>query len=121
MLTFIARFFKGLIIGWIMSLIMYLVKRALTKSFGSMQGAQQPPRPQNQRAEGHDIVETIWAGMSTAQLRTSFGAPKTINPATNGEVWIYTGLNGQGIDTAITIENNSVKHWQNIRDTLPAA
>lgn len=121
MLTFIARFFKGLIIGWIMSLIMFLVKRALAKSFGSMQDGQQSAQPQNRRAEGHDIVETIWAGMSTAQLRNTFGRPKTINPATNGEVWIYTGLNGVGIDTAVTIENNLVKHWHDIRDTLPAA
>ena len=127
MFTFIGRFLKGLIVGWIMSLMMYLVKRALSKALGGhMPGAQNRTRPhpssqtsqQNtySRPTSHqnqdDVVETIWVGMSTDQLRRSFGAPLQRETVANGEIWSYANLNGQGIQTRVAIHKHAVTGWQ---------
>ncbi len=117
MFLFITRFLKGMIIGWIMSLIMYLVKRALAKSFGNMpqQNSQHPQyKPQPSQPQ-HDVVETIWAGMTTDQLRTAFGAPQSKEKNEANEIWVYPNLNGHGTQTRITIENNAIKQWQDIQ------
>ncbi len=103
--------------------MMYLVKRALAKSFGNMQqhNSQHPhQRPQSSQPQ-HDVVETIWAGMTTDQLRAAFGTPqskenskeKNEESSEGGEIWIYSNLNGQGTRTAITVENQKVKSWTN--------
>ena len=108
---------------------MYLVKRALAKSFGQMpqqnsQHPQQPyqrPQSSHPRPPQHDVVETIWAGMTTDQLRTTFGTPQSKENSDGREIWVYSNLNGQGTRTAITIQNGVIKQWQDIRDTLPSA
>ncbi len=94
-----------------MSLIFYLVKRALARTFGNMPEPHQQPNPQN-TSSSHDVVETIWAGMSVNQLRTTFGTPKSKQNSQGGEVWVYANLNGQGTETEITIENGMVAGWK---------
>ena len=102
-----------------MSLIFYLAKRALARMFGQMQQQkQQSSRThadpyQQSSSTGHDVVETIWAGMGVNQLRTAFGTPQSKQNIQGGEVWTYANLNGQGTETSITIENGMVKSWQN--------
>ena len=112
MFVFIGRFLKGLILGWIISLVMYLAKRALARAFGQMQQPQQP-RSNPQPAEGNDIVETMWAGMSIDQLRATFGTPQSKQATASGDIWVYANLNGQGTETSITITNGVVTSWQN--------
>lgn len=129
MLTFFFRWFKGLIIGWLMSLVFFLVRRALTKTFGQMNGPQpdvsrhpHAPRPTPSRpTQQSDIIETIWVGMSTAQLRQSFGEPTTIQRNGAREIWSYPRLDGQhGHTTEITVENGLITKWQDVEDTLPS-
>jgi len=108
MFLIIGRFIKGIILGWILSLIFYLVKRALARAFGQ---AQQ--QTQQSSSPSHDVVETIWAGMSVTQLRTTFGTPQSKRNIQGGEIWVYANLNGQGTETSITIQNGMVVSWQN--------
>jgi len=125
MFLFIARFLKGLILGWIMALIFYLVKRALTRTFGNMpqqteNGAQQNHTQNTYNpSPTHDVVETIWAGMSVAKLKRTFGAPVRTQNVAGGEVWTYTNLNGHGTETAITIQNGVVLGWQDTPHPAP--
>lgn len=113
-----------------MSLIFFLVKRMLAKAFGAdmldpqahnRTTPQQRPsssQPYSQRTANQntlDVVETMWVGMSADQLRAAFGVPLSKENIAGGEVWIYANLNGQGVQTAITIQNNLVAHWQDIR------
>jgi len=107
-----------------MSLVFFLVRRALAKAFGGtnpmqQQGQQQRghqphanPRQPRQTANNSDVVETIWAGMSATQLRTSFGMPQSKQNIQGGEIWVYANLNGQGTETEITIENGIVSGWK---------
>lgn len=111
------RFLKGIILGWILSLIFYLVKRALARVFGQMQQTQQSTRQQSSSAS-HDVVETIWAGMSINQLRTAFGTPQSKQNIQGGEIWVYANLNGQGTETAITIRDGVVSNWKNQQTQL---
>lgn len=120
MFLIIGRFLKGIILGWILSLIFYLVKRALARAFGAVQQSQHSSRHsqsehQNQQSSSpsHDVVETIWAGMSVTQLRTTFGTPQSKQNIQGGEIWAYANLNGQGTETSITIQNGMVVSWQN--------
>lgn len=131
MLTLFLRWFKGLIIGWLMSLVFFLVRRALTKAFGQMNVPQQgtshqtrhqphPTAEQPPRAPQGDIIETIWVGMSTEQLRQSFGEPTTIKRNGQIEIWSYPRLDGQqGHTTEVTLENSVITKWQDVEDTLP--
>jgi hypothetical protein len=118
MFLIIGRFIKGIILGWILSLIFYLAKRALARMFGQMQQTQassrtHPDPHQQSYSTGHDVVETIWAGMSVTQLRTTFGTPQSKRNIQGGEIWVYANLNGQGTETSITIQNGMVVSWQN--------
>ena len=118
MFLFIGRFLKGIILGWILSLIFYLVKRALARAFGAVQQTQASSRThsdpyQQSSSPSHDVVETIWAGMSVTQLRTTFGTPQSKQNIQGGEIWAYANLNGQGTETSITIQNGMVVSWQN--------
>jgi hypothetical protein len=108
---FVGRFIKGILLGWIMSLIFYLAKRILAQIFNSrpMSRSDDAPNPVSQK----DIVETIWAGMSRDQLHTSFGMPQSKENTQGGEVWVYANLNGQGTETSIVIEAGLVKSWKN--------
>lgn len=124
MITFALRWFKGLILGWIMSLVFMLVQRMLKRAFGAAT-AQHPDTmgntPSPHPAPNDNVVETIWAGMPAPQLRRTFGEPRTVNMTQNGEVWTYANLNGQGTRTAITIERGIITTWQDIRDPLPSS
>lgn len=58
-----------------------------------------------------DIVDTVWAGMSAAQLQKNFGAPQNKYMSGTQEIWTYTNLNGQNRETSITLENGVVTRW----------
>lgn len=114
MLLFLARWFKGLIIGWIISLILFMLKRALSRAFGNMEGldsAQNAPQPRKYQNDG-SVVETLWAGMTPAQLTATFGPPSSKNKTgPNSEVWTYSMFGGKPDPTQITIENGMVTGW----------
>lgn len=112
--------------------MMYLVKRALSKAFngqmpqtprGHQRQSQQPSKNTYAHTSAnqnhHDVVETMWVGMSTEQLRRSFGWPLQKETSVEGEVWIYANLNGQGTQTSITIQNAAVTGWQDFRAEQP--
>ena len=120
MFLFIGRFLKGIILGWILSLIFFVVKRALARAFGTVQQSQNSSRHkqsehQNQQSSSShtDVVETIWVGMNVNQLRTTFGTPQSKQNIQSGEIWLYANLNGQGTETEISIQNGIVTSWQN--------
>ena len=127
------RFFKGLILGWITSLMMFLVKRMLAKAFGMSAGdlrhtaqkrAYQPSaghtarNPYTQRSTANqnhvDVIETLWVGMSVEQLKSAFGMPQSKQTVAGGEVWTYANLNGQGTQTIVSITGGKVASWQDI-------
>ncbi|HNQ92443.1 MAG TPA: hypothetical protein PKI93_05865 [Alphaproteobacteria bacterium] len=114
MLLFIARWFKGLIVGWIIGLILFMLKRALSRAFGNLEGlegSQGTPQPRRYPNDG-SVVETLWAGMSAAQLTATFGPPDLKNKTgPNSEVWTYSTFNGKPEPTAVTIQNGKVTSW----------
>lgn len=129
MLRFIAQFLKGLILGWIASLMMLLVKKMLSRAFGveainpqdaPKQRKTNPYKNNSANQNSLDIVETIWVGMSTAQLVKSFGPALTKQYRGTQEIWTYLNLNGQGTQTAIAIENGVVVNWQDSRRDMSA-
>lgn len=123
MFRFIFKFLKGLIVGWIVSLMMYLVKRMLAKAFGAgpinSQPHQNPKnwnpnRTSSANQNRQDIVETMWVGMSASQLVNSLGPALTKDYSGNREIWTYLNLKGQGTKTAVAIENGIVVNWQDM-------
>lgn len=129
MFGFILKFVKGLIVGWIVSLMMYLAKRVISKAFGvdaiSPKSAQpqrksNPYKTNSANQNSQDVVDTIWVGMSVDQLLKSFGEALTKQYVAGGEVWTYLNLNGQGTQTAITIRNGMIVTWQDIRPRAAA-
>lgn len=114
MIGFVLRFFKGLILGWLMSLVFFMVKRILARAFGNMPSSNnhQPhtdSRSANQNS--NDVVETIWAGMSATQLRATFGTPFKKENVKSGEIWTYANLNGIDTETDVSIKDNQVTNW----------
>jgi hypothetical protein len=121
MFRFIAKFLKGLILGWIASLMMMLVKKMLSKAFGvdainpqnaPQQRKQNPYKNNSANQNSLNIVETIWVGMSTAQLIKSFGPALTKQYRGTQEIWTYLNMSGQGTQTAIAVENGIIVNWQ---------
>ncbi len=106
-----------------MALLMILIERAIKRAFGDIAASRKQTGPHNTppNQKGTDIVETIWAGMESSQLRATFGPPQKINFIPNGEMWTYPNLNGSGTRTEIDIVDGKVKKWQDVTDTLPYA
>lgn len=118
-----------------MSLIFYLVKRMLAKAFGvdafnpqngRKTAPKQPSQPysnyqQTANQNALDVVETMWVGMSAQQLMSAFGSPSTKQIVAGGEIWTYANLNGNGTQTAVTIQNGLVSSWQNKQTNSPAS
>ena len=127
MFTIIGQFIRGLILGWILSLIGYLIKRALSRAFGG-QNPFDPASPHSHRHDQptrqHDanVIETIWVGMKTDQLLKNFGSPQSKQVIPYGAVWTYANLNGAaGTETEVTIQHDAVVSWQDKRREPPAA
>lgn len=110
---------------------MMLVKRMVTKAFGAdaihaqearaqSHAKSNPYKNNNANQNTSDVVETIWVGMSTAQLVKTFGPALTKQYSGTREIWTYLNLRGQGAKTAIAIQNGIVVNWQDIRATGPA-
>ncbi len=117
MLTFFGRWLKGLIAGWLMAFIFFLIKRAMKRAFGDVadmeRQAQQARPSQRHQTSSQDVIETIWDGMSSAHLIDSFGAPdQKLRSSPIGEIWIYRHMAGRTSPTEIHIENGSVTKWQ---------
>jgi hypothetical protein len=117
MFLFISRLIKGIILGWITSLILFLLRRALSKAFGTPPPYNQPNTP---NTNGHDIVETLWAGMSAQHLQKTFGNPLKKTIIAGGEIWTYANLNGSGSRTDVTLSQGMVEKWQDITNILPS-
>lgn len=110
--------------------MMLLVKKMLAKAFGFDAMPPQTASPKHRKTNPYknnsanqnslDIVETIWVGMSSAQLMKSFGPALTKQYRGNQEIWTYLNLNGQGTQTAIAIENGVVVNWQDSRRDMSA-
>jgi len=119
MLIFLGRWLKGLILGWLMAFIFFLIKRAMKRAFGNVadfdQQAQQDQRTGQAHRPPHsaDIIETLWDGMSTSQLVASYGQPdQKYRENQTREIWTYMRMTGRTAPTEITIENGSVTKWQ---------
>lgn len=127
MIGFLLRGLKGVILGWLMSLVFFLVKRALAKALGGMppqmQTRNNPPASASAPAPSAapppastptaEVIETIWAGMSATELESTFGAPATRTKTDTGDVWVYSDMDGGHTNTAIIIEGGVVKSWSN--------
>jgi hypothetical protein len=123
MLLFVGQWIRGLILGWVVALIFYLVKRLLARAFGQM---NQPVDIQKSKDESSDIfevrghqprdqnvVETIWVGMTASQLIAAFGHPQRTEKKGPQDIWVYTNITGHGAETAISLDQNRVSDWQN--------
>ncbi|HOO49884.1 MAG TPA: hypothetical protein PLK94_01200 [Alphaproteobacteria bacterium] len=119
MLTLFGRWLKGLIAGWLMAFIFFLIKRALQRAFGDVASMQAEAQNDPTRAARHgntsDIIETIWIGMSADQLRMTFGAPTSKEKVSfTQENWIYQKWQGRDTPTKVTLENNKVTSWEEL-------
>lgn len=123
MLLFVGQWIRGLILGWVVALIFYLVKRLLTKVFGQMNRPVDREKPKNQssdifgvsrgQAPDQNVVETIWVGMTTSQLIAAFGHPQRTEKKGPQDIWVYTNITGNGAETAISLFQNRISDWQN--------
>lgn len=113
MFAFFGRWLKGLIIGWILSFIAYLIKRAMTKAFQNVKDFENAQNAGMKRpANSADIVDTIWAGMTEDQLLATFGHPDTrFRNSAETEIWHYTKWNGQNTSTEVILSNRQVTSW----------
>ncbi|MDY0029040.1 MAG: hypothetical protein RBR86_03760 [Pseudobdellovibrionaceae bacterium] len=120
MLTLFGRWLKGLIVGWLMAFIFFLIKRALQRAFGDVAamrqaGTQNDPSRAANHSSTSDIIETIWIGMSSDQLRMTFGAPTSKEKLSfTQENWIYQKWQGRDTPTKVTLENNRVTSWEEL-------
>lgn len=96
-----------------MSMLFFLIQRALAKAFGQAAERTGDTSSPHRQHSTQDIVETIWVGMSASQLRNSFGSPKAIRPTPSGEVWTYSNLSHVGGDTDVVMGNGVVQSWGN--------
>lgn len=121
MLLFIARWFKGLILGWILSLIFLMVRKMLERAFGgplpkdfmgapSAKGTGRTNRPYPPQG---DVIDTIWIGMTKDQLLQSLGSPESrIISGLHSQVWTYARWNGQNTPAKVTLTEDKVSAWE---------
>ncbi|MFA7276170.1 MAG: hypothetical protein WC043_05150 [Pseudobdellovibrionaceae bacterium] len=112
MFIFLARWFKGILLGWIAALAMYLVKRIITKAFNM----ERPPHwPENETAAGNprgkapqgDVIDTLYTGMSEQQLLSAMKEPMSkLTCEGNVQIWVYP-------TRVITLEKGNVTKWEN--------
>lgn len=109
--------------------MMYFAKRMMSKAFGvdttqaqqtSTQRKSNPYKNNSANQNSVDVVETIWVGMSTAQLVKSFGPALTKQYSGNREIWTYLNMSGQGTQTAVAVENGTIINWQVVRPSANA-
>ena len=107
MMTFVFRWLRGVIAGWILALVFAMLKRVLERAF---RGATPPindhiKRPRPSAPHNDNVIDTIWIGMSAAQLQTAFGHPHRQESKPDGTyLWSYP-------DMEVTLERNAVKGW----------
>lgn len=134
MLLFIVRWFKGLILGWILSLIFLMVRKMLERAFGGPlpKGFAHPGQggPQARGAERGrpsytprgDVIDTIWIGMTKDQLLQNLGAPesRTIS-GLHTQVWAYPRWNGQNTPAKVTLTEDKVTAWDIMQEAETAS
>jgi len=112
MLLFIIRWFKGLIVGWMIGLILFMVRRIIARAFGNIQEAQNNATPPHRHQNDGSVIETIWAGMTTTQLTRTYGEPERKNKiGPDSEVWTYSNFEGSPLPTDVTIQHGKVTGW----------
>lgn len=120
MLLFIARWLKGLILGWILSLIFLMIRKMLERAFGgplpkgfmgpsSAKGTNRTNRPYTPQG---DVIDTIWIGMTKDQLLQSLGSPEArVISGLHTQVWTYARWNGQNTPAKVTLIEDKVSAW----------
>lgn len=62
-------------------------------------------RPRSEPPKDDNVIDTIWVGMSAAQLQAAFGRPASQQSNYDGSVlWSYPNM-------IVTLERNAVKGW----------
>lgn len=138
MFIFIARFLKGIILGWIMALVFYLFKRMMKRMFELNTQQQQAHAPQNSvkpapyapyapykpytnADSSAQIIDTIWVGMRDVELSNTFGAPdaRDSHIAQGEEIWTYNTMRGMDGVTRVTLSNGQIKSWATEKQPSP--
>lgn len=139
MFILIARFLKGIILGWIMALVFYLFKRMMKRMFElnmpqhpqqQATPAQQKPvqpapyapyKPYTNADSSAQIIDTIWVGMRDVELSNTFGAPdaRDSHIAQGEEIWTYNTMRGMDGVTRVTLSNGQIKSWATEKQPSP--
>ena len=98
-----------MIAGWILALVFAMLKRILERALGGapLRGPQHEgiKRPRSEPPKDDNVIDTIWVGMSAAQLQAVFGDPASQQSNNDGSVlWSYPNM-------SVTLERNAVKGW----------
>ncbi len=121
MLLFIARWFKGLILGWILSLIFLMVRKMLERAFGGplpkdfsqTASSQRSGRTNRTYTPQGDVIDTIWIGMTKDQLLQNLGSPESrVISGLHTQVWTYSRWNGQNTPAKVTLIEDKVSAWE---------
>ncbi len=116
MFLLLTRWLKGLIIGWITGLIFAMIGRMLERALGgSLNGSMADSMRRGPQSDSikrphtgpqdNNIIDTIWVGMSAAQLQSTLGHPTAQHTNTDGSfLWSYPNMD-------VTLERNTVKGW----------
>ncbi len=125
MFLLLKRFLGRLILGWIMSLLVFMVQRAVKKMAMSSPHATNPNRsphdvqrrspPSSQdlppKSSEQNIVvrDALWQGMPEKDLLAAYGPPVSRSSKTAScEIWTYP-LADSGL--TVTLENGKVLNW----------
>ncbi|MEK7802243.1 MAG: hypothetical protein AAB276_07305 [Pseudomonadota bacterium] len=136
MFILIARFLKGIILGWIMALVFYLFKRMMKRVFElnvpqpqatptpqkpAEQAPYAPYKPYTNADNSAQIIDTIWVGMSDVELSNIFGAPdaRDSHIAQGEEIWTYNTMRGMDGVTRVTLSNGLIKNWATEKQPSP--
>lgn len=130
MFLLLKRFLGRLILGWIMSLLVFMIQRAVKRMAMSSPHtappnhspihAQQPPSPPlshgfsskpSKQNSGQNIVvhDALWQGMPEQDLLAAYGPPVSRSSKTAScEIWTYPSADSC---LTVTLENGKVLNW----------
>jgi hypothetical protein len=134
MFLLLKRFLGRLILGWIMSLLVFMVQRAMKRmtmssphaetQHRSPTHAQQSSSPPlshgfSSKPSGPNsmVRDALWQGMPEKDLLAAYGAPFSRSPRPiGGEIWVYTSTKKSDSPAAypemtVTLENGKVLSW----------
>lgn len=126
MLLLLKRFLGRLILGWIMSLLVFMIQRAVKRMAMSSPHtapqnhspihAQQPPSPPlshgfSSKPSAQNIVvrDALWQGMPEKDLLAAYGPPISRSSKTAScEIWTYPSADSC---LSVTLESGKVLNW----------